>query len=368
MNIETHLDALAQSGNLRSIPEDASSADVIDFSTNDYLGIIARGELQREFMADATNHTHAMSSTASRLLASDQRQYGLLENLLEQLYGRKALLFNSGYHANTGIVSALARKGTLIIADKLVHASIIDGIVLSRAKFTRFAHNDFDALDKILTESEADYDTLLVIVESVYSMDGDTPDIDRLCELKRRHPRMLLYVDEAHAVGVLGRNGLGLCVDRPEVDIIIGTMGKALASSGAYAMTSDTMRRYLLNTARSFIFSTVLAPMQAAWSRFVIERVTAMDDARDYIARLSGMLGSELELGYTPTHIIPFIVGDAHRVVEMSRNMAAADGVKVLPIRRPTVPSGTERLRVSISAAHTPDDIKRLITSINRNS
>ena len=368
MNIQTHLDTLALSGNLRSIPDGSSTPDVLDFSTNDYLGIIAEGELQREFMADADNRRFALSSTASRLLASDQRQYSLLEKRLEELYGRKALLFNSGYHANAGIVSALARKGTLIVADKLVHASIIDGIVLSRAKFTRFAHNDIDALEKIIIDAPDDYDTILVIVESVYSMDGDTPDLDRLCELKRRHRRVMLYVDEAHAVGVCGRSGLGLCVDRHEVDIIIGTMGKALASMGAFALTSDTVRHYLLNTARSFIFSTALAPMQAAWSRHVIDHVIKMDDRREHLAQLSRLLDIEPGSTGVSSHIIPFIVGDAHKVVEMSRAMAADDNVKVLPIRRPTVAEGTERLRISLSATHTADDITRLVNSIKRHS
>lgn len=364
MRFDKVLDNLAATGNLRQIPGEVPGC--LDFSTNDYLGINADSELRAEFMADATNRTLPLSSTASRLLAADQRQYAALEELLSGLYRRATLMYNSGYHANTGIVPALADSRTLILADKLVHASIIDGIILSRARFSRFRHNDFEQLERLVAEAPEQFDTILVIVESIYSMDGDRTDLDRLADIKRHNPRVMLYVDEAHAVGVTGRCGLGMCVDRPEVDVIVGTLGKALASAGAYVATSVTIREYLLNKSRSFIFSTALPPMQAAWSRFVIGRMVTMDDRRDHLAGLARQLSAGLGNDTAKaSHITPCILGDAHRVVEVSRKMLACDSIKVLPIRHPTVAAGTERLRISLSAAHSADDVCRLINSIH---
>lgn len=365
MNLESVIERLTADGNLRYIPSEAPG--LLDFSTNDYLGINEEHALHDNFMADITNRSLHLSSTASRLLASDQRQYSRLEQRLATLYshGRDALLFNSGYHANTGIVSALADNRTLIIADKLVHASIIDGIILSRARFTRFRHNDMDHLERLVAEAGVEYDTLLVIVESIYSMDGDRADIDRLAYIRRRYPRVMLYVDEAHAVGVLGRQGLGLCADRDDIDIVVGTFGKALASMGAYAIISPVMKQYLLNTARSFIFSTALPPMQTAWTLYVLEHVIDMDDRRAHLAALALQLAEGISNDpTTASHITPYIIGDAARTVALSNQMADNDGIKVLPIRRPTVPPGTERLRISLSAARTATEIDRLINSI----
>lgn len=363
MNFSERLEAIEAAGNMRQIPG-VDAACRYDFSTNDYLGINEDEALRDEFRHAMAAHGYSMSMAASRLLGADQSCHNSLEALLTALYGRECLLFNSGYHANTGIISALADKHTLILADKLVHASIIDGILLSRATFTRFAHNDFDKLEQLVAEADDKYDTILVIVESVYSMDGDRCDIDRLTEIRRRYPRVMLYVDEAHAFGVLGDRGLGLCAPHPEVDIIIGTLGKAAASMGAFAVTGDTLRRYLINTARSFIFSTALPPAQAAWSELVIRHITGMDDRRERLASLARRLHDGLHAETAPSHIVPYIVGDARRVVEMSRQMLDRYGVKVLPIRRPTVAAGTERLRISLSAAQSDEAIDTLIASI----
>lgn len=363
MNFGKRLEAIEAAGNMRHIPG-GDTACRYDFSTNDYLGINEDEALRDEFRHAMAAHGYSMSMAASRLLGADQSCHNSLEALLTGLYGRECLLFNSGYHANTGIISAIADKHTLILADKLVHASIIDGILLSRTTFTRFAHNDLDKLERLVAEADDKYDTILVIVESVYSMDGDRCDIDRLVEIRRRYPRVMLYVDEAHAFGVLGYRGLGLCAPHPEVDIIIGTLGKAAASMGAFAVVGDTLRRYLINTARSFIFSTALPPAQAAWSELVIRHITGMDDRRERLAALSRRLHDGLHAENLPSHIVPYIVGDARRVVEMSRQMLDEYGVKVLPIRRPTVAAGTERLRISLSATQSDEAIDTLIASI----
>ena len=213
MEIRQHLQQLHEEGNYRQIPT-VTPLTLTDYSTNDYMGLAADATLQAKFFADPISATVPLTSSAARLLAPRQIEYTNLEVFLTLLYKKRrgsdtaALLFNSGYHANTGLISSIADKSTLIVADRLVHASIIDGIVLSRAPFQRFRHNDFDHLEEIISQKGGDYRQILVIVESVYSMDGDRADMERLIALKRKYPGMTLYVDEAHAFGVLGPKGL----------------------------------------------------------------------------------------------------------------------------------------------------------------
>ncbi|WP_297072117.1 8-amino-7-oxononanoate synthase [uncultured Duncaniella sp.] len=362
------LDRLHSEGNFRSIPHELpAGAEVTDLSSNDYLGLGADTGLQQSFFASASNRAIPMTSSASRLLSGRQREYEELENFLGQLYGRPCLLFNSGYHANTGMIQALADSKTLIVADKLVHASIIDGITLSKAPFTRFRHNDLGHLEKIMEKEAANHERVLIVVESVYSMDGDRADIDSIITIKRRYPNAMLYVDEAHAFGVEGPQGLGLCKESAEfgdVDIVVGTFGKACASAGAFCAVSPTLRDYLVNRARSFIFSTSLPPMTVAWTHFMIETFLTMDAERSQLRLLGQRLHDHLQplspkTVITPSHIQPLVVGSADRAVELSRRLLE-EGFKVLPIRTPTVPPGTERLRISLSAAIPIEEIDRL--------
>lgn len=372
MEINEYLQHLKDTGDYRSIPLE-TKGDVVDFSTNDYMGIAADGELRERFFADPAARNLPMSSSASRLLASRQIDYFNLETFLRLLYGkycggdRAALLFNSGYHANTGLVSSLAADDTYIIADRLVHASIIDGIVLSRAPFTRFRHNDYSHLEQLIERHKDEKKKILVIVESVYSMDGDSADIERLIEIRRRYPQVMLYVDEAHAFGVRGPRGLGLVAASSapqEVDVIVGTFGKAAGSMGAFAITSGSVREFLVNTARSFIFSTALPPMQAAWTRFALGALLSAERRRAHLQWLAEKLQKVLQKYSTApvavSHIQPLVIGDARKVVELSHKLLNIYGLKALPIRRPTVPPGTERLRISLSASLNGREIEEL--------
>ena len=372
MEIRKHLQQLHEEGNYREIPT-VTPLTVTDYSTNDYMGLAADATLQAKFFADPISSTVPLTSSAARLLAARQIEYTNLEVFLSLLYKKRrgtdtaALLFNSGYHANTGLISSIADRDTLIVADRLVHASIIDGIVLSRASFLRFRHNDFDHLEQILAHKSHAYKHILVIVESVYSMDGDQADMERLISLKRKYPNILLYVDEAHAFGVLGPKGLGLAVASSapgEIDIVVGTFGKAAASMGAFAITGLDMHDYLVNTARSFIFSTALPPMSAAWTRFTVGNLIQKDNRREYLQRLgvqlSEVLNKYCDHKTVPSHIQPLIVGDPKKAVDLSRQLLSRYGIKALPIRKPTVAVGTERLRVSLSSAMLPRDIETL--------
>lgn len=356
---EEILQELERSGNRRRLPAAESDAGIVDLSSNDYLGLGTDIALRKEFYAQPEVGGLMLSASASRLLAGAQDEFYRLESTLERLYGRPALLYNSGYHVNTGIIPAIADAipGTVVVADKLVHASIIDGIRLSGSKFERFRHNNLNHLETLLMR-HADAPCIIVAVESVYSMDGDSPDLESLIALKQRWPQMLLYVDEAHGVGVCGADGLGLAAHLEGVDILIGTYGKALASVGAFAILADeSLKQFLINRSRPLIFSTALPPLNIAWSRFVMERLAGMEPRRQHLRALERILGAE-------SHIIPFIVGDAERAVSMSRQLLDG-GFKVLPIRTPTVPPGTERLRISLSASLTEEEIARFKNCLN---
>lgn len=360
--IDETLERLARGHNLRRVPEDTSELPgVVDLSSNDYLGLATREDLRREFFDSLGGNIPPLSASASRLLAARQHEHSELEALLRELYGRPVLLFNSGYHANVGIISALASSArTLVVADRLSHASILDGTVLSRASFERFRHNDAAHLDRILAAKAAAFDRVLIVTESVFSMDGDTAPLEEIAAVKRRYANALLYVDEAHAFGVEGRQGLGLVVDMPEVDIIIGTLGKAAASAGAFAVCrTEALREFLLNCSRSFIFSTALPPFNAAWSTFLIKKIMRMDAERAQLRHLASLLADAVGGDAPAGHIRPLIVGSSEGAIALSQKLRT-EGFKVLPIRTPTVPPGTERLRFSLSLDVTEADLIRL--------
>lgn len=228
-------------GNLRCLPQVEHDGKwvikndmrMLNLSSNDYLGLASRKDLVEQFMATTNDHFYPLSSSSSRLLTGNFTIYNQLEKQIAQSFQKEAaLIFNSGYHANTGILPALADKQTLILADKLVHASIIDGIRLSGAPFKRYRHNDLDQLEQLVHKHSHEYEQLIVVTESIFSMDGDVADLKRLIDLKKKHSNILLYVDEAHAIGVRGERGLGISEEQGcihEIDILVGTFGKALA-------------------------------------------------------------------------------------------------------------------------------------------
>ncbi|MEF9931519.1 MAG: aminotransferase class I/II-fold pyridoxal phosphate-dependent enzyme, partial [Bacteroidales bacterium] len=218
---------------------------LLNLSSNDYLGIINREDLTNEFITYITKTHPCFSSASSRLLTGNSSAYNKLEALLCKIFNKEAaLVFNSGYHANIGILPALCKKDSLIIADKLVHASIIDGIKLSGCKFERFKHNDCNHLESIIKREQDCYKSIFIVTESIFSMSGDRAPLKNLVMLKKRYPQIILYVDEAHAFGVYGAEGLGLseeCNILQDVDILVATFGKAISSIGAFVVCSGTI-------------------------------------------------------------------------------------------------------------------------------
>lgn len=365
------LDRLALEHRLREMPTGAAGT-AIDMLSNDYLGLATEAAAYREEFAGRFPDA-AFTSSASRLLSRADKYHRALEDYLESLYNRPALLFNSGYHANVGIIQALAVPGTLFLADKLVHASVIDGLLLSGADFKRFPHNDIHRLRMIISRIKDPYQRIVIISEGIFSMDGDSAPLQQLVKIRNENPKVILYLDEAHSFGVRGEKGLGLAEELGvinDVDLIIGTLGKAAASAGAFAVTSPMIKKYLINSARSFIFSTAISPAQAAWSLLMVEKITRMTERRSHLQDLSRHMVTELSrrLNFespSTSQIVPLIIGDASEAVLMS-DYLGRQGFDALAIRRPTVAAGSERIRFSLNALLTEKDIDRLISAIGR--
>ncbi len=352
---------------LRSIPE---GMDGLDLISNDYMGLGAR---YSEFM-EGFRHRFpdvAMSASASRLLQRRQDCHAMLEARLDALYGKRSLIFNSGYHANVGALSALSLPSTLIVSDKLAHASMIDGIRLGAGDSARFAHNDMDMLRRILDRKAGAYRQVVIVTESVFSMDGDLAPLGELVEIKKRYPGTLLYVDEAHAFGVMGERGLGLAERLGligDIDIIVGTFGKAAAGCGAFVATSQTLHDYLVNSARSFIFSTALPPAVAAWDLYMVDTLIGMTEERRSLAEMADWFRNALaesagRESVSGSHIVPVHAGSAARAIEIAARLRGA-GIDALPIRRPTVPAGGERVRLSLSANLSRRDLQRVLDAL----
>lgn len=366
---------LSASGSLRSLPDvehqgkyiKKEGNTMLNLSSNDYLGLALRTDLRNEFLDELRATDIPLSSSSSRLLTGNFSQYTKLERLLAHRFGREAaLLFNSGYHANTGLLPALADKQTLILADRLVHASILDGILLSGAPFQRFRHNDYEHLTQLLAKARGQYHQIIVVTESIFSMDGDVADLQRLTALKAEFPDVLLYVDEAHAIGVRGASGLGIAEEQgclADIDLLVGTFGKALASMGAYVVCSPVIRGYLINTMRPLIFSTALPPSQMAWTHFLFDRLPSFHRERKQLEATSLLLRSVLEGKggeRSASHIIPFIIGENEACLEKADKLQQGH-FYCLPVRPPTVPQGTSRIRFSLTAALTEDEVQHLI-------
>lgn len=367
---ENILDEYNSAGRLRHLPQALLAEGVTDFSSNDYLGLAERSDLTVEFLRQIKEPR--FTSAASRLLALHQESYAALEAQLENDYGKPALLFNSGYHLNTGCVSAIgALPGTVIVSDKLVHASIIDGIRLSKAPFRRFRHNDVKSLRAELAKAAEEGERILLVVESIYSMDGDIAPLKDFVALKEEYPNLMLYVDEAHAVGVRGRFGLGVCEELDiidKVDVIAGTFGKACSSVGAFAAVNQTLKVFLLNSSRSFIFSTALPPVNVQFTRFILSHIKAMNKERAHLAQISQRFRYGLETithqkSVSSSQIVPLMAWSNEKALKISAKLREA-GIIALPIRKPTVPAGTERIRFSLNASMDERDIDDVLNKI----
>lgn len=368
--------SLKAKNNFRSLPPlvhngrevTVNGHQMLNLSSNDYLGLANDLSLREEFLKTLTPKTFLPTSSSSRLLTGNFTAYQELEQQLADLFGTEsALVFNSGYHANTGILPAVSNVRTLILADKLVHASLIDGIRLSTAKCIRYRHNDLPQLQRLIEENHSSYEKIIIVTESIFSMDGDTADLQALVALKKVYPSVLLYVDEAHAFGVRGERGLGCAEEQDciaDIDFLVGTFGKAAASTGAYIVCRQVIRDYLINKMRTFIFTTALPPVNVQWTSFILRHLPDYRQRRDSLRFISRKLKKALEeLGYpcpSVSHIVPMMIGTSEKAV-LKAEALRRQGFYALPVRPPTVPEGTSRIRFSLTADVTENDINRLI-------
>lgn len=371
------LDQLKQQGNFRQFTANQQQGrwitiqdrTMLNLASNDYLGLAADLSLREEFLDTLQIDRALFSSSSSRLLTGNFAEYEQFENSLSKAFGRAALLFNSGYHMNIGILPALADSKTVILADKLVHASMIDGIRLSNAQYVRYRHNDLQHLEQLLQKYQQDeqVERIIVVTESIFSMDGDETDLAALAQLKQRFVKTMLYVDEAHAIGVRGGQGLG-CAEQygvlHQIDFLVGTFGKAIASIGGYIICDPIIRDYLINKMRPLIFSTALPPISMAWSDFIFNKVLNMQQQRQHLAEISYFLQKALIvkgfLSPSSSHIIPIIVGESNAAIEKARYVQQ-QGFYAMPVRPPTVPQNSSRLRISLTSMVQKAELEKLV-------
>ncbi len=329
--------------------------------SNNYLGLADHPRV-RAAAADAAMRW-GVGAGASRLVSGTMTVHRRLEERLAAFKSRQAaLLFGSGYLANAGVVAALARPGDVVFSDQLNHASIIDGCRLSRAETFVYDHRDVEHLAWGISQAEGR--GAVIVTDSVFSMDGDVAPLEDLVELTQRH-RIRLVVDEAHATGTLGPHGRGALAEaglEDQVDAIIGTLGKALGSYGAFVACDQQMARYLMNTARTFIFSTAPPPPAVAGALAALEILEERPRRVERLHANADALRSELEregfdLGDSRTQIMPLVIGDPSLALEICK-AALARGVFAQAIRPPTVPPNTSRLRLAVMASHRAEELR----------
>ena len=340
---------------------------LLDFASNDYLGL-ARHPLLSERSAEWGGR-FGSGSGASRLVTGTSEACLDLEARVAKFKGTEAaLLFASGWQLNAAVLAALlkAAPGTLLFTDRLIHASLHAGAAGHRQ--IRFRHNDLAHLEQLLERHADECVPRLIVTESVFSMDGDRVDLEHLSVIAKRH-EAFVYVDEAHATGVLGPQGGGLSKASPRsADLVMGTFSKAMGSFGAYVAGSQLLIDYLVNCCSGFIFSTALPPSVLGAIDAAIELVPAMDKEREILAAHGAHLrarlsGGGLDVADSSTHIVPVIVGGAEETLKLAEGLMS-DGLLAAAIRPPTVPQGTSRLRIALRATHRTEDVDLLVDAV----
>lgn len=353
---------------LNEVCIDDGSKRLINFSSNDYLGLSKHPQIigkSREYA-----QKYGAGSTASRLVSGTYHIHQQLEEKIACTFGWEAsLVFNSGFQANSTIVSTLADRHALILADKLSHNSLLQGCIASRATFRRFEHNSLDDLKQKLERAQDEgHSRIIVIAETLYSMDGDRSDVEALARLTNQY-NALLFIDDAHAVGVWGPQGLGLAYGVPGVDLVLGTCGKAFGSFGAFVLCSKKMKQYLINFCPGFIYTTALPPPVIGCIEAALEVIPTLDPARKKLRKNISQMKSGIEkagysTGGSQSQIIPAIIGDDHGTISLAEHFKK-NGFLAVAIRPPTVSKGEARIRITLTAQHTEKQITNFLTVLN---
>lgn len=339
----------------------------LNFSSNDYLGLAADPEVVAGAVRAA--ESYGAGSGASRLITGSFDLHGRLETALADFTSRPAaLLFNSGFQANATVIPAVADRRALVLSDKHAHASILHGCRASGATFKRFRHNELDHLEHLLIESRRPAGSpVLIVTESVFSMDGDRAPLEEMCALADRH-EALLMVDDAHAIGVFGDHGEGLAAAHSRIDVLLGTFGKAFGAAGAFVACDTTLKDHLVNFCTGFVYTTappppVVGAVDAALAK-IRSGALAQAEFLAFVAEAHARLRAEgFDTAPSDTHIIPIRVGGDRTVLEYAAELARR-GILAVPIRPPTVPEGTARLRISLTRLHGHAHLDELVEAL----
>jgi len=358
------LDSLREQSQFRTLEMPGG----VNLCSNDYLGLSTDPGLKQAVL-EAVERAAAVGSTGSRLLSGNSREWEELESSFAEFAGTEAALyFGSGYAANVGLLSSLLKPDDVVFSDAQNHASLIDGMRLSGATKIIYPHRDLQFLENALREHASGAGSKVIVTESVFSMEGDVAPIEDLLRIAREYGAELV-LDEAHATGVCGPQGRGVAAElaaEREILAVVHTCGKALASAGAFVCGSNTLRDYLVNRARTFIFSTAMPPYMAGQIRAAVGLAREAADRRDHLRRIAAALREELasrgyNVGTSTTHIVPVLLGTNEMALHLASELQRA-GFAVKAIRPPTVPVGTARLRLSLTSRISLEEIHRLVS------
>ncbi|MCI0654852.1 MAG: 8-amino-7-oxononanoate synthase [Methylococcaceae bacterium] len=353
----------------QGIEVDIDGQRLVNFCSNDYLGLANHPAVVEAFKLGAQRY--GVGSGSAHLISGHSIAHQALEEELAEFTGfARVLLFSTGYMANLGVISALLGKGDRVFEDRLNHASLLDGGLLSGARFKRYPHRDVSALAELLSQGQ--YAKQLVVTDGVFSMDGDLADLPGLSQLCASWDAGLL-VDDAHGIGVLGQNGRGVLEHfalKPDaVSILVGTLGKAFGTFGAFVAGSEQVIEYLIQRARTYIYTTAIPPALAEATRASLRLAREENWRREKLGLLvarfrRGALGHNLPILESPAPIQPLLLGDNRRAIDIAHRLRRK-GILVMPIRPPAVPAGSARLRVTFSALHDETHVDRLVEELS---
>lgn len=339
------------------------------FCSNDYLGLSQDARIVRAVEEGLAKY--GFGSGGSRLISGTRTAHEKLERAIAQyLRAESSVLFGTGYGANSGAIPALAGKGDVIFADKLNHASIIDGCLLSKAEFVRYPHADMGALERLLSKTRCT-GRRWIVTDGLFSMDGDLAPLDVVCGLAKKYDAGV-YLDDAHAFGVLGEGGRGTASVfgvEGKIDVTVGTLGKAAGGAGAFATGSKKMTDYLVNKARTYIFSTAIPPAVAEGDLKAVEILAESGDRRKSLLSATAVFNAEMRkrglARVGESYIIPLVVGSADKAVQFAGAFLEA-GIFIQAVRPPAVAEGSARLRLTLSSAQLPDDRTALLSAVDK--
>ncbi len=360
-NIELELEKFKKEERYRKLKMNNHERFILNFSSNDYLSLANDKKILEDFYKNINLKNFKLSSSSSRLIDGSYETVMKLEEKVEEIYGKPCLVYNSGFDANSSVIETFFDKNSLIITDRLNHASLYEGAINSGAKILRYKHLDILALEKILQKYSERYEDTLVISESIYSMDGDSADIEKILKLKEKY-KFQFMLDEAHSFGV---EGYGIAYSKnivKDIDFLIIPLGKGGASVGAYVICSKLHKEYLVNRSRKFIYSTALPPVNNFWNLFIL---TNMKKFKNRIEKLKELKEFSLNLlkeidvkTVSDSHIISVVVGENKLATELSTRLNEK-GYLVYSVKEPTVPKNTARLRLSLTANMNTKELKK---------